>query len=129
MVLCFFFKKKTAYEMRIRDWSSDVCSSDLGHELHVVRHDDDGRALGPKTVQERHELVGPSPVLPERRFVEHQHPSPGHERRAHREPSLLPARQQERVRARTSLESEAAKDLVGAFPPDRSEEHTSELQS
>src|SRR3546814_2571080 len=30
MVLCFFFfKQKTAYEMRISDWSSDVCSSDL----------------------------------------------------------------------------------------------------
>src|SRR3546814_2599630 len=29
----FFFKQKTAYEMRISDWSSDVCSSDLlgGH--------------------------------------------------------------------------------------------------
>src|SRR3546814_5307943 len=25
-----FFKRKTAYELRIRDWSSDVCSSDLG---------------------------------------------------------------------------------------------------
>src|SRR3546814_5964885 len=33
MVMClfifFFFKQKTAYEMRISDWSSDVCSSDL----------------------------------------------------------------------------------------------------
>src|SRR3546814_4078686 len=28
-ILCFFFKQKTAYEMRISDWSSDVCSSDL----------------------------------------------------------------------------------------------------
>src|SRR3546814_8414564 len=28
-VSCFFFKQKTAYEMRISDWSSDVCSSDL----------------------------------------------------------------------------------------------------
>src|SRR3546814_3676416 len=28
--LVFFFKQKTAYEMRISDWSSDVCSSDLG---------------------------------------------------------------------------------------------------
>src|SRR3546814_16724245 len=27
----FFFKQKTAYEMRISDWSSDVCSSDLIH--------------------------------------------------------------------------------------------------
>src|SRR3546814_2139284 len=29
-VFLFFFKQKTAYEMRISDWSSDVCSSDLG---------------------------------------------------------------------------------------------------
>src|SRR3546814_10885794 len=29
----FFFKQKTAYEMRISDWSSDVCSSDLIGEL------------------------------------------------------------------------------------------------
>src|SRR3546814_2148033 len=28
----FFFKQKTAYEMRISDWSSDVCSSDLAPE-------------------------------------------------------------------------------------------------
>src|SRR3546814_1160257 len=28
--VCFFFKQKTAYEMRMSDWSSDVCSSDLG---------------------------------------------------------------------------------------------------
>src|SRR3546814_11245922 len=27
--MCFFFKQKTAYELRISDWSSDVCSSDL----------------------------------------------------------------------------------------------------
>src|SRR3546814_3819447 len=33
----FFFKQKTAYEMRISDWSSDVCSSDLhlAHLLHA----------------------------------------------------------------------------------------------
>src|SRR3546814_2608913 len=29
MLCFFFFKQKTAYEMRISDWSSDVCSSDL----------------------------------------------------------------------------------------------------
>src|SRR3546814_5758204 len=28
-IIAFFFKQKTAYEMRISDWSSDVCSSDL----------------------------------------------------------------------------------------------------
>src|SRR3546814_2988685 len=31
LCLFFFFKPKTAYEMRISDWSSDVCSSDLIH--------------------------------------------------------------------------------------------------
>src|SRR3546814_7960975 len=29
LLMFFFFKQKTAYEMRISDWSSDVCSSDL----------------------------------------------------------------------------------------------------
>src|SRR3546814_19457628 len=33
----FFFKQKTAYELRISDWSSDVCSSDLGSEFHQGR--------------------------------------------------------------------------------------------
>src|SRR3546814_1421421 len=33
MLFFFFFKQKTAYEMRISDWSSDVCSSDLHHVL------------------------------------------------------------------------------------------------
>src|SRR3546814_5673704 len=36
LCLFFFFKQKTAYEMRISDWSSDVCSSDL------VRFEHDG---------------------------------------------------------------------------------------
>src|SRR3546814_8154328 len=34
-LLFFFFKQKTAYEMRISDWSSDVCSSDLGRAVGV----------------------------------------------------------------------------------------------
>src|SRR3546814_17775028 len=32
--LFFFFKQKTAYEVRISDWSSDVCSSDLSNAWH-----------------------------------------------------------------------------------------------
>src|SRR3546814_8236505 len=50
-VLCvFFFKQKTAYELRISDWSSDVCSSDL---YDVVPR--------PQLAQERmlHLAVGP----------------------------------------------------------------------
>src|SRR3546814_1541842 len=34
-ILFFFFKQKTAYEMRISDWSSDVCSSDLTRDEHA----------------------------------------------------------------------------------------------
>src|SRR3546814_3871276 len=41
VVFFFFFKQKTAYEMRISDWSSDVCSSDLhsarGHDVGDAR--------------------------------------------------------------------------------------------
>src|SRR3546814_3608803 len=36
--MCFFFKQKTAYEMRISDWSSDVCSSDLGRGCATIAH-------------------------------------------------------------------------------------------
>src|SRR3546814_954652 len=36
LIFVFFFKQKTAYEMRISDWSSDVCSSDL-HLRAVLR--------------------------------------------------------------------------------------------
>src|SRR3546814_6069435 len=32
----FFFKQKTAYEMRISDWSSDVCSSDLDADTPLL---------------------------------------------------------------------------------------------
>src|SRR3546814_7979109 len=35
-VLVFFCKQKTAYEMRISDWSSDVCSSDLQLCAHLL---------------------------------------------------------------------------------------------
>src|SRR3546814_13254579 len=43
-MLFFFFKQKTAYEMLISDWSSDVCSSDL------LAHLDEG-ATAPVTLQ------------------------------------------------------------------------------
>src|SRR3546814_9080317 len=49
----FFFKQKTAYEMRISDWSSDVCSADLAHaqdgdQRGVMRHR--GSGGGRKTI-------------------------------------------------------------------------------
>src|SRR3546814_1151937 len=36
IVIFFFFKQKTAYEMRISDWSSDVCSSDLNPLAWII---------------------------------------------------------------------------------------------
>src|SRR3546814_2984184 len=50
MLLFFFFKQKTAYEMRISDWSSDVCSSDL-----TVRPGRDADILAR---EQRRDLVG-----------------------------------------------------------------------
>src|SRR3546814_18821855 len=37
LLFFFFFKQKTAYEMRISDWSSDVCSSDLVQQTSATR--------------------------------------------------------------------------------------------
>src|ERR1043165_8450042 len=50
----FFFKKKTAYEVRPRGWSSDVCSSDL---VVFVEH-----AFSPSTVAARMTAAGRPPV-------------------------------------------------------------------
>src|SRR3546814_16547476 len=58
LVMLFFFKEETAYEMRIRDGSSDVCSSDLGapaadgagRSIQGVRHAGEarGQSVSPK---------------------------------------------------------------------------------
>src|SRR3546814_1250386 len=45
--VCCCFKQKTAYEMRISDWSSDVCSSDLSVAVKV---------LGPYSSEEQRQL-------------------------------------------------------------------------
>src|SRR3546814_9050323 len=55
----FFFKQKTAYEMRISDWSSDVCSSDLprflagGRAQGLDRADLARTILRPRTISDR----------------------------------------------------------------------------
>src|SRR3546814_12409694 len=66
IIFIFFFKQKTAYEMRISDWSSDVCSSDLlgaemfQHQLGVVAAgfllDDSGDARRGKSRQQHRRL-------------------------------------------------------------------------
>src|SRR3546814_9580192 len=46
--LFFFFKQKTAYEMRISDWSSDVCSSDLNNDVIELDPGAPSRAESPR---------------------------------------------------------------------------------
>src|SRR5213075_2502788 len=54
MFMFFFFKQKTAYEITRRDWSSDVCSSDLpgrgGRVVGVAAGDDERRDLEPQQI-------------------------------------------------------------------------------
>src|SRR3546814_2205092 len=45
-MIVFFFKQKTAYEMRISDWSSDVCSSDLAERFIFLVYDERYHAAG-----------------------------------------------------------------------------------
>src|SRR3546814_7455529 len=63
----FFFKQKTAYEMRISDWSSDVCSSDLNSETTYRLYDygrprelhlDDGVAVADPQPRSEERRVG-----------------------------------------------------------------------
>src|SRR3546814_6078254 len=60
--LFFFFKQKTSYEMRISDWSSDVCSSDLvergRHDLITHRED----------AEDRFDRACTAEQVPDRRF-------------------------------------------------------------
>src|SRR3546814_2165071 len=62
VLFCFFFKQKTAYEMRISDWSSDVCSSDLQREGIAVARQRGAyrgrkRSLSDEMVAELHRRV------------------------------------------------------------------------
>src|SRR3546814_16526983 len=60
-LLFFFFKQKTAYEMRISDWSSDVCSSDLsgGAAPGRARH---GRTRAWRSYQPKSSGASSAPV-------------------------------------------------------------------
>src|SRR3546814_6909937 len=67
LLFVFFFKQKTAYEMRISDWSSDVCSSDLleGNEARTLavvggRRDEAGAGpTGQPALWQRHQVLDP----------------------------------------------------------------------
>src|SRR3546814_6739333 len=103
--LFFFFKQKTAYEMRISDWSSDVCSSDL----EQVTLDAIVAAFGVDRGDRHRGFV-----------VRHQNALPAAVRSAR---ILGPA-------VDAAPRPEINRHIVGRRDGDaRSEEHTSELQS
>src|SRR3546814_20385765 len=79
-VYVFFFKQKTAYEMRISDWSSDVCSSDLRPPGSPL-----SRAVAGRTASRSRQgrgipaLAGAGfALLRELHFLPHQPRGPGH---------------------------------------------------
>src|SRR3546814_10021551 len=127
----FFFKQKTAYEMRISDWSSDVCSSDLAVH-HPLLPDQPIRLAqaGPADRLFRRDLRGLCVTR-----------AAGHDRARHRA-SVLPAADRPaaaRDGPQRSGRTFADRALSGGpcrihgpaprQPSPRSEEHTSELQS
>src|SRR3546814_3261267 len=66
-VILLFLKQKTAYGLRISDFSSDVCSSDLHplflnivdrHAMSVVFHDDPAAALDERRLKLDHDITG-----------------------------------------------------------------------
>src|SRR3546814_11944200 len=63
LLFVFFFKQNTAYEMRISDWSSDVCSSDLTE----CQQGSDGRADAVRYATDRPAAICARPVAADRR--------------------------------------------------------------
>ncbi len=86
----------------------------LGDELQIVRDHDDRRAPVAEVVEHRHHLVGAGAILSVGRLVEHEQAGSADERRPHRQSSLLPAREQERVDVGAIGEAEPREHLVDA---------------
>src|SRR3546814_1441726 len=118
----FFFKQKTAYEMRISDWSSDVCSSDLKQI---------GEPLGLGEIDPS--IIERAP----RKFARDRSPQPRHRRKRRLDrrdhgPAAMQVQFGEILTGRGRRTGKPQdqrvieRRAIGIF---RSEEHTSELQS
>src|SRR3546814_5272533 len=97
MLFFFFFKQKTAYEMRISDWSSDVCSSDLSK---LVLRKPGSLTSG---LIEAVRLVGPSTPITKRGLPGVFSPAASQHSRAMRAPSALSSRSEEHTSELQSL--------------------------
>src|SRR3546814_2633931 len=107
MSTVFFFKQKTTYEMRISDWSSDVCSSELGL----------GARLDPEIVGKRAEAI--AGAVPRDDAI-----AGARQRTDLAAPIFL--RAERAVKQEDGDPARAGHAVIGE---PRSEEHTSELQS
>src|SRR3546814_8872670 len=125
--LFFFFKQKTAYEMRISDWSSDVCSSDLHPAARKTRRP---LCRGGSVDQHPAEAAGrmASPVLGARSRSRHRRGADAQLR--------ISRRYRRRRIARLALALGGGEEQPALCAADqqsrhhaRSEEHTSELPS
>src|SRR3546814_8753489 len=127
-VLFFFFKQKTAYEMRISDWSSDVCSSDLDRgehrvgQQHLVAHPRGGRAVEVAVRRDPVAVLARTRALVEQRVVAQLVPA-----RGRGAPFVEPRAQ--RVGRQRQVETRVEAVPVARGDGVRSEEHTSELKS
>src|SRR3546814_1001243 len=122
----FFFKQKTAYEMRISDWSSDVCSSDLvvhrdlvvvGAAVQLLAHLQERVELAiDREVEVRHLLLGLGEALGDHL--------------AHAGERLLAVLHAQHVGILLGARAGGRRSSSGSgLGCGRSEEHTSELQS
>src|SRR3546814_5139061 len=134
----FFFKQKTAYEMRISDWSSDVCSSDLLADIVAAIDEDrfdhafDAAVDMDEAARFDQAILGPRRVEGRRdgRRVKRRHsgrcgrgPRGGGRRRPGRSVrAIVGAREIQAAEKEGGRSARSEKSL-------RSEEHTSELQS
>src|SRR3546814_3837255 len=128
---CFlFFKQKTAYEMRISDWSSDVCSSDLLEAGDLAVLDWPGDSVRPRTWQECRDLAcyigGPNPALRDDQSYSQAHYD--QVCALYGDPAMLTKYSLIFVDSIT-VAGRLCLQWAKGQPQARSEEHTSELQS
>src|SRR3546814_2310818 len=119
MYFFFFFKQKTAYEVRISDWSSDVCSSDLSHHRcrrrYRLRARHHREARRPRSARQSRSRPADAAGRDRRRLLESFQPAAGRLDLRAGNPSIWG----NLVMTTTHIE----------YLFDRSEENTSELQS
>src|SRR3546814_9702762 len=123
-VFFFFFKQKTAYEMRISDWSSDVCSSDaLSRARFDFRwRDQFNLSLDPDTAEQYHDQTLPAEGAKTAHFCSMCGP---------KFCSMMISQEVRDFAARQNQERDVfiAAEEAEKGMAERSEEHTSELPS